>query len=82
MDRCSICGRRRFKVGEYELTVGDDKESKSKISVYNLELLTHLRGKPVCNYCMDKYHKIQALETGIDFSCGGNQYYCDGRNLE
>ena len=41
-----------------------------------------IKGKQICDDCMDIYHKIYALNHDIDFSCGGNKYYADGRNLE
>lgn len=43
--------------------------------------MTHIQGKWVCDDCMDIYYKIHAMIAGIDFSCGGNKYYADGRNL-
>lgn len=82
MSKCSICGTEQKQIGNFELTIDGQENSPIKIEKYNIQLLTYLKGKHICEDCMDTYHKIYALFQDIDFSCGGKEYYADGRNLE
>ena len=79
MSKCSICNTEAKVIGEYELRIGSNT---SIIPKYNIQILTHVGGKDICNDCMDKYYKIDALYRQRDFSCGGVEYYADGRNLK
>ena len=79
MNKCSICGREEKQVGTYKFEIDGQK---SEIPAYNMQLLTLIKGKHICDECMDIYYKIYALMQDEDFSCGGEDYYADGRNLE
>ena len=41
-----------------------------------------MNGVNICENCMETHCKIEALESGIDFSRAGIDYYADGRNLK
>lgn len=78
MSRCDICGTEQKKIGESAVKIC---EQELKVSHYNINIMTHIHGKWICVNCMDTYHKIYAMEMGYNFSCGGKEYYADGRNL-
>lgn len=78
MSKCSICGTEQKVIGEYKMHIGDNT---TIIPMYNIQLLIHIRGKDVCNECIDTYHKIDAIYRERNFSCNGIDYYADGRNL-
>lgn len=86
MARCSICGTEQKEIGTLKWRITNkDGESEKDYNVspcYNINLMTGLKGKEICDNCMDIYRKIYALEHNIDFSCGSNMYYADGRNLD
>ena len=77
--RCGVCGTAQIKTGTAILNLcGKEFE----IAQYNIKLMTHTEGVDICEDCMDKYSKINALMTGINFSRAGVSYYADGRNLK
>lgn len=78
MNKCSICGVKQVETSTCSLEING--ESVFNIPLYNIDLLTFIKGKEICNKCMDTYYKIKALKDDIDFSCG-KLYYADGRNL-
>ena len=80
MNKCNICGTEQKVIGEGTLSFGDNKTTK--MPIYNITLLTYIKGKNICEDCMNTYRKISALMDDWDFSCGGNHFYADGRNLE
>ena len=80
MSKCNICGTEQKQIGEGKISCGD--KQLGTIPIYNITILTYIKGKNICENCMNTYRKISALMDGWDFSCGGNHFYADGRNLE
>lgn len=80
MDKCNVCGREQKQIGTLNFKIGDNESSTAPY--YNIQLLTYIKGKWICTRCMDLYHKIEALKYDMDFSCGGTEYFADGRNLD
>lgn len=79
MSKCSICEQEQRIIDNGKVIIGD---KIIELPLYNIDLLTFIKGKNICNECMDIYNKIHALENNIDFSCGGTMYFADGRNLD
>jgi hypothetical protein len=82
MSKCSICGTEQKEIGECEISIVGSDLKPIPITQYNINIYTWIKGKGICDNCMDIYHKIYALKYDLDFSCDGNSYYADGRNLE
>lgn len=80
MSKCDVCGIEQKKIGELKLSIGDT--TINNIPAYNIDFSTYIQGKRICDKCMDIYHTIHAMIAGIDFSCGGKEYYADGRNID
>lgn len=80
MKKCNICGTEQKQVAIMKLSFNDSQIMD--IPQYNINFLTYFKGKIICDKCMDVYYKVFALQMDKDFSCGGNEYYSDGRNLD
>lgn len=76
--KCNICNREQYKTGTRKLKIGNQSMD---IQCYNINIMTHWNGIDICDDCMDTYNKINAIMTDTTFSCGGNNYFADGRNL-
>lgn len=85
MRKCDICKTEQKEIGELTFGFinkdGNTETLDIKSPMYNIDLMTFIKGKHICNKCMDTYRKIHALHGDMDFSCGGQKYYSDGRNL-
>lgn len=79
MSKCDVCGTKQEKIGESTISICGQELN---VAHYNINLTTHVQGKWVCDDCMDIYYTIHAMIAGVDFSCGGKEYYADGRNLD
>lgn len=80
MGKCSICGTEQKQIGNISFGL-EGSENKITVEQYNIQLLTYIKNKHICDNCMDTYYKIFSLFHDEDFSVGGNNYYADGRNL-
>lgn len=80
MRKCDICGVEQEQVGSIGIKIGNIKTTFD-IPTYNIELLACVKGKYICNTCMDIYHKIYALENDINHLYANIEYYDDGRNF-
>jgi len=80
MGHCNICGTEQVKVNIFKLCI--DGEEAGTMPQYNINLFTGIKGKRICDDCMEKYYKIDALFMDRNFSCAGKEYFSDGRNLD
>ena len=77
---CSCCGTEKVQIGEFEIKIGDKKIEW--VPAYNIQMITYIKGRDICEDCMDKYMYIDAIMTGRNVSRGGTQYFGDGRERE
>ena len=78
--KCSCCGTEKVQIGEFEITMGDKR--LNGIPAYNIQMITQIKGRNICEDCMDKYMYIDAIMTGRDASRGGVRYFGDGRERD
>lgn len=79
-DKCDCCGIEQVKIGEYDIFINDKKVGT--MPSYNILILTYVKGRQICEDCMDKYMYINSIFTGQDVSSGGIKYFADGRERE
>ncbi len=80
--KCSICGMEQTIVGSGKMYFeGSDEQIGNDFPVYNTQFLMGINNKDICEKCADIYYKIYAMWHKEDFSCGGKEYFADGRNL-
>jgi len=85
--KCEVCGREQIKTeNEWSCRIvngiSDEDKEEFTIPIYNIDIMTHIQGVGICEDCMETYCKIDALQTGRNFSRVGNHYFADGRNLK
>lgn len=78
--KCSCCGTEKVQIGEFEIKIGDKKIDG--IPAYNIQMITYIKGRDICEDCMDKYMYVDTIMTGRNVSRGGIQYFGDGRERE
>ncbi len=63
MNRCNVCGKQQIKIGTWTIIVG---EQESVSPMYNIDLLTFIKGKHICNKCMDVYSELPLPQRVVD----------------
>lgn len=79
-NKCDCCGTEQVKTGEYEMLING--RSVGSVPYYNIDIMTHMHGRKICEDCMDKAMYVDSLFTGRDVSRGGIKYFADGRERE
>ena len=78
--KCDCCGTEQVQTGEVEFKIGN--KTLTGVPTYNIQIMTSISGRDICEDCMDKYMYIDAIMTGRDVSRGGVRYFGDGRERE
>lgn len=58
MSECFVCKTKQEQVISIELLMVDQKIDTP---AFNINLMTCINGKEICDRCMDVYHKVRAL---------------------